>query len=240
MINDNEIEDICPELLNISELDCAFRNLCTQRNDYKKEIMNLFEAKSYFESCLTIIKNFIEPGDNKKIKQINEEHGTHDVLEKYFENLLAIIDSDQSSLELNMGNLKLLNTFSIKMGAKRFREKLKSYQEDLIRSPINDSLEVFNRLKYNFKEGTNEKEVFEYILFCKVFVSAKIKGYPERQKVSKSSGSLGSTFNETNIIKQPKTRLKQGQEVETVNPRPPEIEEEFPDIFESEITDKDN
>jgi len=38
MINDNEIEDICPELLNISELDCAFRNLCTQRNDYKKEI----------------------------------------------------------------------------------------------------------------------------------------------------------------------------------------------------------
>lgn len=233
--NDIEyLEDLGVELLELFRFSEIFNNLCIGRKDLKKEILNLFEARSYFESCLILLKSFIEPNDNPYIKEVNAEHMTHDVLEKYFENLLSILDADQIKMKDNFGDSKLLNPFSIKMSVKMFREKIIGYQNDLILFPIYNSIEIFKKKEKSLKKDVNKREVFEYILFSQVFISAKIKGSPERQKTSKVTSAFGSSFHETNIIKQGKSRNNDNQEITTVNPSPPDMDDEFPEIFEGD------
>ena len=141
---------------------------------------------------------------------------------------MSVLDLEQTKLEDDVKeSKKIINAFIIQVGIKNFREKLKDYMENLVVSPLFNAFLTYKNLK-NLK-SENKKEIFEYILFREVFISAKIKGSETRQKLKASARSMGSSFHETNVIKQ--GRSKSGLTESTQDITPKEIEQ-FPDLFE--------
>ena len=62
-----ELEGIFIDLSRLRRLVNQFYNLCMERTNENKSILNLFTARANFESCITIIKGMIEPSDSKLI-----------------------------------------------------------------------------------------------------------------------------------------------------------------------------
>src|SRR3990167_9153920 len=69
------------------------------------DINKLIEAKTRFETGLTLLKSLIEPRENRFISGINEKYDSHDVLVSYLDNLITILDSEQTKM---IDSLKLV------------------------------------------------------------------------------------------------------------------------------------
>ena len=219
-----------------------FYNMTIERSNSETSIIDLFEARTYFETCVTIIKSLIDPGDNELIDMVNTSTAFIKDIDIYFDNLLAILDVQQKDIqnEIKQVNAKLVDAFYIKLAIKGFREKIVDYMNNLILMPFMNSLNNYKKYESIIKTGRikigedeyeiTKKKIFEYILFTEIFKSAKLKGSPVRQKVSASSG-LSSSFHETNIIKPGKSKP-----METISQadNPPELQEEFPSIIDFE------
>ena len=217
---------------DITHIVTDFDNLCIMRNE-DRDINKLIEAKTRFETGLTLLKSLIEPRENRFISGINEKYDSHDVLVSYLDNLITILDSEQTkmidSLKLVRDRLifdSLQNIFN-----KSFKEKMHDYVYNLIVIPLLKASTKYIFAQDLFKEEKDKKEIFEYILFREVFIASKIKGSKTR-KDSSISG-MGSNFHETNIIKPGRTRsIHQAQFTAQTPPDVPG--QEFNDFLKDE------
>jgi hypothetical protein len=201
-----------------------FSNSCILKNDIKRNIYKLAEAKSHLLSCLTIIKNKIESENNdlindyKTSNQINQKD-----IDDYFDNFLSIIDTNQKQLIKDIQNSEdnIISGLTVQSSIKNFMEELKDGMENVVLYPITSSIRIYtsNNFEDKWKE-ISKRKLFKFILFRCVLISAKIKGSEKRQKASLSSTAIGSTFHETNIIKPGKNQVRQREQ---------EINEEFHD-----------
>ena len=216
----SDLEDVYLDISRIAKLSNSFYNLCIEKNNQERSILNLFQARTHFESCLTILKSLIEPNKNDYIQIINAQFSVHDALEKYFENFLAILDTEQKNLQSNVNQSKILTPqFMVQISIKLFREKLVDYMENIIITPFYNSVVLYKNLK------EKNKESFEYVLFREVFISSKIKGSAMRQKITVATQSFGAQFHETNITKYGKRQPREGEiEIQDVD-IPPDIDE---------------
>ncbi|MEK6882588.1 MAG: hypothetical protein AABY22_23405 [Nanoarchaeota archaeon] len=198
-----DMEDIAMDLTQLDFLVNKFSNLIIPKKEEQKSVLSLLEARTFFESCLTIIKGIIEPNDNPLIEKINEKYYTHDALGKYFDIFLTILDYEQKILQDYVTeSRKLISPIIIQVAITAFREKLIDYMGNIIVSPLyNAVMEYENNLSNLEKEKIDKKKSFEYMLFRQVFISAKMKGSQDRQKAIMSGRNMGSTFKETNITK---------------------------------------
>lgn len=241
----DRIKNINLEIDLLVQNSRRFYNLCLEKSNSDKNILSLFEARTYFESCLTIIKSMIEPNENELISKVNlQQQDFRMAIDILFENFMSVLDVETKELKkyIDDSKVNISNEFIVKVCVKSFREKIMDYMENLVLFPLTNTLRIYDELErkgkikettYSEGEGKDIKEInltkrkyFEYILFTEVFKSAKIKGSQTRQKITASQGSL-SNFHETNIIKPGRNK----QEVFSI-PRdsPPEPMAEFEDI----------
>lgn len=212
-----------------------FYNLILPKKHFATEVFHILEAKSNFETSLTIIKCLIEPKDNPLINEINQKHYSSDVLEVYFENFMSIIDSDikllQDSLTRRRGIIDEFNPMIVK----KIREQLTENMDNLVLYPLMKAYKNFIHLKDSIKnlpENITHREIYEYLLFREVFISAKIKGASMRQKVSVASQSVGATFHETNITRSPRASKNKIQ-VGYTDSTPPDLDD-FDELFKDD------
>lgn len=233
-------------LFNLVTYSGKFYNCCifTGRG---KDIFKLYEARRWFESCLTIMKDLIEPSNNELIEVHAENHFIS--IEEYFDNLLSITDSELTELKIN--NKTIRKNFVpgevIDIHLKYIKEKLMDYMENLVIMPLLKSLTEYRDYSTKIKElpkikvqrdgkdierTVTKKQIFEYLLFRNMFISSRLRGSPMRQRISVSSG-LGISINEKNIYKtggRKKAPATTGQTLET----PPSVKE-FDDIFDIDL-----
>ena len=238
--NLDKLEELNLDLNRLYSHAFKFYNQLMPIRLFSTEVFHIMEAKSNFETCLTILKGLIEPKDNPLINEINQKHYSFDVLETYFENFLAIIDSDvkllQDSLTRRRGLIEEFNPMIVK----KIREQLNENMDNLILYPLIKAHRNFVVLDKesikNLPEEVTLRNVFEYLLFREVFISAKIKGSGVRQRVSIASQMAGATFHETNITKSPRGSTKAIK----INPAlsdstPPDLDD-LDDIFKDDNT----
>jgi len=217
------------DLDRLYRLAHQFHNLVLPKRNFETEVFHLLEAKSNFETSLTILKGLIEPKDNPLINEINQKNYSSDILEVYFENFMSIIDSDlkllQDSLTRRKGVFEEFNPMIVK----KIREQLTENMDNLILYPLMKSYKIFMHLDKNsiknLPEDITPKEVYEYLLFREVFISAKIKGSSMRQKVSVASQSMGATFHETNITKSPRGSKVTKLPTNYIDSTPPDLDD---------------
>lgn len=225
-----EIDEIYLDVSKIVHVANKFFNLCVEIQDQNKAILNLFEAKTYFEVCITVLKSIIEQ-DNLRIEKVNEKHSSLDVLEKYIENFMAILDARQeklySSVKQSRDSGGIVTTFTVNISVKSFRETLVDFMNDLVILPLINATKKYRIVSFELEES-KRKEAFEYLLFREIVISAKIKGSTTRQKLTLASDSFGSHFHETNITKVGKSRNQQSQELIV-----PDDVDDFAGVFEA-------
>jgi len=242
---EGEIEryEMITDISKLSVLANQFYNLCTERNNTNKSIINLFTARTCFESCITMLKIIIEPENNSKIKKLDVESNLYHKLETYFENFMSILDLEQKDLEKNVKELKsIIDPFAVIVGIKTYREKLVDYMNNLIILPLYNACNVYNNLTLGIKDQTtiHKEELFTYLLFREVMISAKIKGSEKRQKIKISSGEFGSRISETNIIKNTsRRRIEPREEVVEIPPAVTELDEFLEGKFEEDTEDEE-
>lgn len=231
-----ELEDI-PELsLEMSKLKFysdKFYNACILKNDIKRNLFKLAEAKSHLLSSLNILKNKIESENNELINNFKmQNQNIQKDLDEYFENFLSSIDSNQRQLIKDIQNSddKLIGGLTVPSSIKNFMEELKDGMENIILYPLMMASRIFSQNDFeNDLKSHSKKAIFRFILFRCVLISAKIKGSEKRQKTAISSGSTGATFQEHNIIKPGRIVNKSPTMQETVQENN-ELED-FEDIF---------
>lgn len=218
-----------------------FRNCLLPASEHLEEVFDLFRARTYFESCLSIIKSIINPEKNTLIENLKTNHesfqfyNASQILEKFFDNFMSILDKEfEDFYQLDNQGYKKVDPY-VPVQVRSVREKLKDYMNSLILFPLQKSFQVYSTL-----QTEKTKEVFEYILFREVLIASSIKGSEMRQKLIMSGGG-GASFHETNIIKSPRSRSKsepiqQNLPMELI---PPGIEE-FTDIFAEETEGGEN
>ena len=220
-------------LMNILSLCNGIYNLCIyRREEISKTINKLLRAKTNFEVALTLIKGIIEPNENKLIDEINLEYSSHNVLDEYFNNFLSILDVEQKNIQDSIKVNRIMGGVDDNkiLIINSFREKIIDYTDTLLVIPLLKSLITFNKYSSVAKGNHDPLNVFEYILFRELFISAKIKGSSTRQKVSLSTASIGSTFHETNITKVGRGSRQGLQARENRDVTPPEIND-FDNLF---------
>ncbi len=241
-----ELSKIDYEMENMSELNIElsklvyhvkkFYNACILKNEIKRNVYKLAEAKSHLLSCLTIIKNKIESENNDLINEFRMQISVMPKdIDDYFENFLSSLDSQQKQLIRDIQNSEdnIISGLTVNASIKNFMEELKDGMENIILYPLTMSIRIYtmNNFDERFKDVPKRK-IFKFILFRCVLNSAKIKGSEKRQKVAVSSSTIGTTFQEHNVFKQGRVHQKQPvqQEQESV-----EETDDFEDIFTEEF-----
>jgi hypothetical protein len=159
------LEEIHLDISQIVALTNRFYNLCTERIKEEKFILLLFEARTCLESSITMVKVLVEPKDNKYIEEVNEKHFSHDILEKYFENFMAILDVEQQKIVSYIeDSKKFASPFVVTAAVKTYRERLIDYMENLVLTPIYNAVVSYKNW-VDVKKNENSKDVFEYFLF---------------------------------------------------------------------------
>jgi len=225
------------DLDRLYRLAHQFHNLVLPKKHFATEVYHILEAKSNFETSLTILKGLIEPKNNPLINEINHKHYSSDILEVYFENFMSIIDSDlkllQDSLTRRKGVFEEFNPMIVK----KIREQLTENMDNLILYPLMKSYKIFLNLDANnirdLPDDITKRDIYEYLLFREVFISAKIKGSSIRQKVSVASQSMNATFHETNITKPPRGSKTTKIPINYIDSTPPDLDD-LDDLFKDD------
>lgn len=216
----------------------------------EKNLLRLFEARGCLEGCITLIHSFINPSENKLIKQANSTSDYSAHLENYFDSLLAVMDAEIQSLKKQIEdmNIHITHGFIAVLNVKMFRERLVDYMNHLITLTLWRACKEYKTViiknrknlvdeKIKIKTGENTelvplKEIFEYILFRELISAAKIKGLPLRQKVSASAGMGIGSMSETNVYRSGRGK-QQMEGPMNIDSSPPPADDFF-DIFSDE------
>lgn len=234
-----ELEDVSIDLFEIVSLSEKFFNLCIRKKQTStKFIQKLLIAKTYLETCLTLIKSIVEPNENIFIEHTNEKMQSYDILEKYFENFMAILDGEQKTTIDTLKNVSMFNKSVPDIHLNSYKEKLVDHMNNLVLYPLLNAYKNYSDYMFNKNLPTevSKKDIFIYMLFREVYIASKIKGSALRQKIAVASQTVGSsTFHETNITRSPSKRNYDFNP--NINKVPPESPEDFfkdLDIFDGD------
>jgi hypothetical protein len=237
----HELIKIDADIENLQELNIElsklvyfcnkFYNACILKNDLKRNLFKLSEAKSHLLTCFNILKNIIDQENNKLIEDFkNTNPNVPEDLDKHFENFLSGIDINQKQLIKDIQNSSdnLIGDLTLPSSIKNFMEELKDGMENVVLYPLTMSLKIYREKNVEKMEtDCSKKELFKFILFRCILISAKIKGSEKRQKASLSSMSSGTNITEIKNIRQGRPIIKTHE-----NKGEEEIKEEVDDFDE--------
>jgi len=231
-----ELEDLQELGLEMSKLIFyanKFYNACVLKNDVKRNLFKLAEAKSHLLSCLNIIKNKVESENNELINEYKAINiNIQKDLDEYFENFLSSIDANQKQLIKDIQNSddKIIGGLTVPSSIKNFMEELKDGMENIILYPLMMASRIYSQNNFEDKwKNISRRNIFRFILFRCVLISAKIKGSEKRQKTAISSMSAGANITEIKNIRHGRPIIK-SQTVEKEENKEDDIDN-FEDLY---------
>mgnify|MGYP001579733563 CR=1 FL=1 len=256
----NKFEDITTDLDKLENYANKIYSRCVLRRDNREDVMNILEAISHLEGCISTMKSIIDPDGNPLIDLFNTRHIYGDLLEEYISNMMAIIDLKSQEIKRNIreSEERIITTYVVTITVKMLSENIRNHLEDLILSPLMNAIRDYKKYQIYFDDKTDspfrrikkgmeftKQDLFEYLLFREVFIAVKIKGSTLRQKVATSMSATAPSFHETKIIK-PLRQTARSQQIkrEETEKRgfyelPPDIRD-FKELYDGEEVIEDD
>jgi len=229
------LSEIYTDITKLHRSALKVYNKCMLHTDMGRNVFGLFEAKSYLEYCLSIMKSLVESDTNEIIehyKQSNSFSNTEEEkMEKWFDSFLSDLDAKQAKLIMSLEDRNMESKLKAPALIQAFMRQIMEILETIVLLPLSISLKIYmkrgiEKHKELIRDNKviSKRKIFDYFLFRQILNASKIKGGEKRQKTSISSGSQNATFQEVTNIRQGKPRKLQ----------------EIPTIEKEEETDEEN